>query len=342
MDSRVRRALETGHGLVTAGELAALGIDPGVVGRWRRAGGLVVVRRGVYATKERWEEWDDYVEKPLARIRAADRAMRDRYVFSHDSAALLDGVRLIRPQESEIHVTRPELRASLTRFGTHHHAAGFEPSRVVEERGLLALDVARTVIDLACYHGYRAGLVAADGALHAGVRRAELAAVAEAMAHRPGIRTARAVVRDCRLGAESVAETLAWELCVEAGLTPDEPQFPVQTRRGLVWADMRIGRHLVETDGFLKLLPVAEGGVATRPAAEVLWEERGRELDVCAEGLGMTRLRWRDYWGAPRAAAIERLHRENAVTERRFGRALSPELEETARRWRGRRFPYPE
>lgn len=330
-------AVARGDGLVTARTLSRLDIDPRTIAAWVRCGRLVPVRRGVYTTDEVWAGWDVYRDRPLARVRAVHMTSRACHPFSHDSAALLGRLPLLAPQDSGVHLTVPHLRATVTSGGVRRHGARFTASRLVTLDGLSALDLPRTVVDLAREHGYREGLVAADGAMQLGVTRDELGAAACEMSGWPYSLTVKAVVEDADPGAESVIETLARELTVEAGLGPVETQFPVRTASGVAWVDLRVGRHLIEADGRAKSRPVADGGLADRDLEQVLWDERRRQREVCAEAFGMTRLTYADHWGEARTRATARLLAENAVTEQRFGTELTVDQAEFAARMRGRR-----
>ena len=121
------------------------------------------------------------------------------------------------------------------------------------------------------------------------------------------------------------------------GIGKSETQLPVQLRGGVAWCDLRIGCQVFEFDGKIKVLGPDRGGVATRRAEDVLWDERGRELDVCAEGLGMSRVRWHDLFGPAREALRQRLLKEYAVTTNRFGEVLPSPLAESAARLRAER-----
>jgi hypothetical protein len=79
-----------------------------------------------------------------------------------------------------------------------------------------------------------------------------------------------------------------------------------------------------------KLVPVDQGGVATQPAEQVLWREKTRQTDICAEGFGMSRIVWADCFGAGRERARARLRKEYAVTEARFGGELPAEMRQFA------------
>jgi hypothetical protein len=62
-----------------------------------------------------------------------------------------------------------------------------------------------------------------------------------------------------------------------------------------------------------------EGGVADRSAGQVVWDEKERQRLVCAEGLGMSRIIWTDFWGEARVAARTRLRSEEGLTRTRLG-----------------------
>lgn len=197
------------------------------------------------------------------------------------------------------------------------------------------LDVPRTVVDLAREHGYLAGLVAADGALWSGVPRSLLAAAAREMYGWPYSVTVRAVVEDADGGAESAGETLMRDLVVSCGLELDmETQFPVATRRGIRWCDLRVGRHIVEFDGRIKYLHPDDGGLDRRELHQIMWDQRRREVDVTDEGFGITRLVYADHFGEARDAAVERIRRDVAATSARFGTTLTSQESELARRAR--------
>jgi hypothetical protein len=338
MDSRVLGAVARGNGLVTTPTLRRLGVDPRQIATWVKQGRLVAVWRGVYTTRELWDSWDLYSARPLARVRAVDLGLTLPHVVSHDSAALLHGLPLIRPQDSAVHVARLHLRATVTRTGVRHHGARYSLDQVVVVDGIATLDLARTVVDIAREHGYREGLVAADGALQLGVTRRDLQRAAAAMEGWPFSRTVRAVVADADPGAESAAESLARELLAECGFTDVETQFPVAIPGGVAWCDLRVGRHIFEVHGRKKFRPIADGGLADRELEQLLWDERRRLREVCATGLGASTIVWQDYWGRARERARERLRREYAVTETRFGSELTPEQAEFAARMRGRRY----
>jgi hypothetical protein len=325
--------------LVTAAALAQVGVGPRYVARLVRSGRLVAVRRGIYATSELWDSWDEFRDRPLARVRAAEHSIVVEHVVSHDSAALVHDLPLLRPQTAAVHITRADMRGTRVQNGVEHHGAAYDPDQVVELDGLLVLDIPRTVADLAREHGYRAGLVAGDGAMQRGVTRAQLRDAARRMAGWPYSLTVAAVVEDVDPGAETAGETLSRELVAECGLgQPIEPQFPVATDEGVAWIDLRIGRHLVEFNGRVKVRSVEDGGLRDRELEAVLWDERKRATSVCSRGFGMTPLVYADFWGERRELAKRRIQREYAATTDRYGTELTPEMLAFAEQMRGRRY----
>jgi hypothetical protein len=96
---------------------------------------------------------------------------------------------------------------------------------------------------------------------------------------------------------------------------------------------------MFEFDGRLKFRSVEQGGIAQRSFEDIVWDERQRQREVCAEGLGMSRVIWDEMIGTLRKKTLTRLAGEYAVTAARFGDLLPPHLATFAERMRGRRRP---
>jgi hypothetical protein len=337
MDPRVTAAFATQGGVLSRDQLLDLGVAPSEIRRMVRQGHWVRVRRGVYTTAEIWEALDEYVGRPRLRARAAILQMKRGWVLSHDSAAHEHGMQILYRPLNYVHVTRPGFTNAWTENGTKHHLARFSDEQRVIVEGRPTLDLARTAVDIARERGLKDGLVACDAAMRMGVSRSALQVAVEPMENWPGSRTARTCVRIADPGAENVLESLGRELVLEAGIGAPETQFPVRTSEGTRWCDMRVGNHVIETDGKLKVLPVGGGGVATKPAADVLWDERKRERLVRDRRLVVTRLYWEDHWGERRLAAIRRLRADHAESVALYGAVLDPRLAQEAAEIRTRR-----
>jgi hypothetical protein len=196
---------------------------------------------------------------------------------------------------------------------------------------------ARTALDLAREHGLTAGVIACDHVLNRGTQPGELLEVLRHMWSWPHVTRAQAAVELADGGAETIGESLTRLLVLELGIGVPETQFPVRLGPRVAWTDLRVGCHVFEFDGRSKFRPVTQGGLAERPVEDLLWEERQRQLAICSEGLGMSRVHWVELFGSRREETKARLRREYDVTLARFGDVLPPHLERFAQEMRGRR-----
>jgi hypothetical protein len=326
MDPRVLGAISANGGLITYAQALDLGMSPGEVRHLKRRGQWIAVRRGVFTTRELWESLDERRGRPRLIARGVIMTMRRAWVLSHNSAADELGLDTLKPPKPLTHVTRPGWTNAWTENGIAHHLAAFRPEQVVETNGVRVLDAARTAVDIARRYGVMHGLVACDSAMRGGVSRGDLVAVYDRMEQWPHIRAAHTSVALADARAENPHESLGRHLVLEAGIGEPDCQFPVRTSDGVKWCDIRVGNHVIETDGRIKLRSVADGGVATDPPDQVLWEEKKRERLVSDRKLVVTRVIWEDHWGARRGQAIRRLQADHAESVKRFGRELSPEL----------------
>lgn len=165
MNSNVAAVMARQHGLVLRRQVIAAGVLPERMDALLKRGEWIAVWRGVYCVRSRWDSLDDYRGKPMLRVRAVSLNMSMPHVISHDSAALLHGVRLLHEPPRWVHITRFGVHGSRTKNGVKHHKAPFTPEQIVFVDDLPTLDVPRTAIDVCREHGERAGLVSCDSAL---------------------------------------------------------------------------------------------------------------------------------------------------------------------------------
>ena len=237
------------------------------------------------------------------------------------------------------HVMRADVQGSRTEHGVKHHRGALPSSGHVTREGLPITGLARTALDVAREHGFATGLAACDAAARQGVRPKDFALELSRMTHWPGIVAAREAAHLADPRAENAAESLARLLVLELGVGEPEPQFALLLHDRVVWCDLRVGNHVFEFDGRIKYVGRDAGGVALRPAEEVVWAEKERERLICAEGLGVSRIIWSDFFGAARARAVRRLRAEYAVTAARFGDRLPAHLAEFSARHTFDRVP---
>ena len=323
-------------GLLARTQALDLGLSPNLIQSFLRSDEWVLVRRGVYCNADVWRAADPHRGRPLLRAKAAVLVMRRDSVLSHDSSAHAQVLEILSPEAPLVHVTRPGFTNAWTKAGVKHHLAGFRSEQVVDASGMRCLDLARTVVDIARERGHLHGLVAADSAMRMGIKRGELEAAYEPMANWRGVTDVRTAVALADHRAETVIESLGRDFVMELGIGVPDLQFPVQLPRMTVWGDIRVGNHFFECDGLLKYIPVAQGGVATRPVEKVVAEEKERESLLRAEGLGMSRLVFADFFGDRRAQAKQRCMREWLDTVDRHGLELHSHLARNAAAIRAR------
>jgi len=335
---RLRQVMAANHGLITTAQARDCGLTSSHIAHLVRTGVLVVVRRGVYADGEAWRALDEDRGRHRLRTRAATMRMTRAFVASHDSSAHELGLEILNPPDPHVHITRPGSTNAWTEYGVKHHLARFHRDQVVRIDGLDVLDLARTAVDIAREHGEPYGEIACDAAMRMGVPRSALEEAAAIMQHWPHHRrTERAVAFACAQAA-NLAETMMRILLEEMALGETDPQFPVQLDSGRVaWGDIRVGCHIFEFFGEIKLRPPESGGVAQVPAYQVVRDAKKRDIELGHEGLGVSHVMWADLWEPARAAAKRRLRTEYEDTVRRFGVELPERLVRQARELRDRR-----
>ncbi len=318
MTVRIVQGLLAGEDrLVTATEACAGGVEPRDLQRLVRTGRLVRVRRGVYTDADHWTELDEWVGRPMLRVRAAHLTLHVPHVFSHDSAALLHGLGVPHGPTALVHVTRERVLGDRLDSGIKHHGAVYHPDQETTTSGLPVLDLARTALDMAREHGFSAGLAVADPVLRRGVPRSELWRAVEMMRCWRHVRAVREVIDLADGGSESWLESEGRALVLHLGIGRPQTQFGLTDGARTAYADIRRHRHLFEVDGLVKLRPVAEGGLAESPT-DVLRRQKERQDFLTGFKLGYSTITARDL-GAGRHTALRRLRREYDDMCRRFG-----------------------
>lgn len=220
----------------------------------------------------------------------------DLVVLSHQSALLLHGLALFGV---------PLGQAAVVRTSGGVHSSG--PLRVWRPRtlpetqlvdGLRVVTPAVAVAQVACAYGLRAGLVAADSALHRlSLSRDDLDRAVAALGHTRGVQTGRAVMSRVDPGGQSPGETLLRVVSQDLGLQV-ETQFAVrdESGRAFAYADLRVRGScaLLEFDGGIKY----EGA----QGRQALVAEKNREDGIRRQGWGLDRVVWPDLDDIPALA----------------------------------------
>lgn len=293
-DPRLSAIMAAQSGLFTAQQARECGFTAGEIQRLRVAGALQSVRRGVYAITAAYGQLDQ-PGRHAVDVRALVLRCDEPTTISHQSAGVLLGMPLLRPELDIVHATRPELPASRLEAGAHHHPGALPRTHVTTVGGIAVTSPARTAVDIARTHDFPRGLAAVDSALRGGVTSEEVLAVLDFCRAWPGARGASRAVSYGDGRAENPGESWSRAVLIERGLTPPELQLEIRDDRGLVgradfgWLEQRT---LGEFDGRGKY--GLEPGYLTEAAGEALWQEKRREDRLRALGWEIVRWTWSD------------------------------------------------
>lgn len=280
----------------TAADWRAAGITPALFRSLTRAGDLVRVRRGVYATRTAVESAAaDYRRGHALRVAAARACVGRRAVASHQSAALLHGIDLLRrPADGAIWLTRAPGRKSGRHLdGIHLHSARLPDEHVMTLYGVRLTTATRTVTDLARSLTFMEGVVAVDCALRlAKTTDFGLAEALRSCEGWPGADRARRVIRFSTGDAGSVLESCARVVFIEAGLPAPVLQAAIATADGIFigrvdfcWPAYRV---IAEADGMAKY------DVPGRAREQIMRDIRLRDA-----GYKVVHFTWSELFGAP-------------------------------------------
>jgi len=272
--------------VLTPAQARGAGLTDADIRRLIRRGEWSAARHGVLAVIPAAEE------TRFALAATAAGLVHPGHVISHRSAAVLHGLPLLaRPAVPEL--TGPDGSTFGRRYQVGIHRATLRRNEVSAWFGMPVTTVGRAVVDVA-RGDRRAGLVAADAALHERlITRGELRQEADRCAGWPGARAARDVVALASPLAESPLESLT-RLCVlDAGLPAPQLQVRITDpsdgwwcRVDLLWPEQRV---VLEADGRIKY---TDGQ---------LWREKRRQVRLERLGYYVVRAIWSDVVHGPTA-----------------------------------------
>jgi predicted transcriptional regulator of viral defense system len=244
----------------TVHEWRATGITPAQFRSLTRAGDLVRVRHGVYATRSAVESAaTDPRQGHALRVAAARACLGRDTVASHQSAAVLHGIDLLRdPGGDAVWLTRPPDRyRGRPPDGVRLYSARLPVQHIRTLYGLPVTTATRTVIDLARSLTFMEGVVAVDAALRLGkTTDIGLSDALRSCTSWPGADRARRVAAFSSEDAGSVLESCARVVFAEAGLPAPVLQAAIATAEGVFvgrvdfcWPSYQV---IAEADGMAK------------------------------------------------------------------------------------------
>lgn len=284
---------------VTSAALAqihlARNVEPRVVSAQVQSGAWTRVRRGAYvetahllaepaanrgSPARTLESFQARRRFALAHIAAVAAQKHKDLTFSHESAALLQGLPLWRiPRRTHLTVrTYASTRHSRDVF---HHMGHIDAEDAVLLAGLPATSLERTVFDCACTMPPVDALVIADAAVRLGADVDRLDQLIRDKPGQRGIRSARLISGLAEPGAESPWETATRLTVIALGLPRPQLQRPVQTRLGIFYLDMgwQEWKVAIEFDGRVKYTELADGN-----PGDVFFKEKRRQDAIEEEG----------------------------------------------------------
>lgn len=281
----------------------ASGMTDSEIRRAVRAGELERLEPGIYLhSDDSLDELDRY----RVRVRSVGAALAPGTVVSHESAAVLHGLALWKPDLTRVHVTRDRSGGGRKNANRHLHVAPLRPHDLSKVAGISCTSLARTVVDLACTLDFDEAVIVGDCAA---AREAEFGSTLlrclDVSGPRTGIAAARRVAAFLDGRSESPGESLSRVRMYQAGMPAPALQKEIRTRDGqfvarvdFLWEDEGV---VGEFDGMVKY---DEGGV------DALRSEKRRE-DALRD-LGFEVIRWT--W--PELFRFDVVHA-------RFGRAVA-------------------
>ncbi len=252
----------------------------------------------------------------LLKIAAAAAVTGQAAVVSHQSAAALHRIDLLGPRYPLVALTCPPQRGWRSRPGIRLHAVTLPAAHVTAEVGILVTTPARTVIDLARTLDFRAGVVAADSALHRQLTtRDELRSVLAACPLRSGLCRAADIVEFADGLTESPLESIARVTFRDCKLPPPALQVWLggttepAARVDFYW---RKYRTIAEADGALKYNDPLRASNQLR-----------RDSILRADGFEVVHFGWGDITERPAfvVASIETAFRRSTILSGQRGAA---------------------
>lgn len=251
---------------------------------------LIRLRHGAYVDRQGFESLSPE-DQHVVRARAFVAVSAAPVLFSHWTAALLQGLPVMRERLGALHITVEEddLRHQQ---GVVTHQFIVTDSEVVRFGEVAATAVGRTVVDVAGASPFEEGVMAADAALAAGVSRVMLEEAAELAGPRRAARRIEQVIAFAHPGAESAGESRMRVTLMRLGVEVPELQHRiVLADGGQVFLDglLRSARVGLEFDGVEKYLNPT---MAPEGAGKAVVAEKRRE-DEARRGLrGLLRMGW--------------------------------------------------
>ena len=213
-------------------------------------GEVVELEPSVWFPAATWGELR-YHERQWLRVEAAAMVSNAAVLVGRSAARKL-GMWVISNGEEPVEVALPSRSVSQSRAQSGRYAFRFSKLRYDEQlvyEGHRVTTPVRTFIDIARYHGFIEGLIAADYLLRRGIERDAIEKEIRKMGRAKGVGVARKCLEHAIANSGSAYEFLARGLLIEAGIGP----VVAQAQIGCYFADLLVqGWLIIEIDGEIK------------------------------------------------------------------------------------------
>ena len=272
------------NGLFLRREALQSGYDDAVLQRGLREGVLTRVRHGAYFPSAGWAGLDE-LQRHVVLAQAVAASHKTKVVFSHQTAAAIQGIDMWRPDLSQVHVTRLGQGGSgRHEAGIHYHASSLSPADCVEHDGLLVTAAPRAAMEVAAESDIEAGMVVLDAALRIGVPFSDLARVFDDFRYVRGHNRLQLTIRLARPGAGSPGESRSRYFFWRHRIPLPILQYEVRDARGnllgivdFYWPEYGV---IGEFDGRIKYDKLLRPGESP---ADAVVREKWREDRIRAE-----------------------------------------------------------
>lgn len=279
--------------VATTDQLLAAGLTTRLLEVGVCQGLLHRLRRGVYIPSQQWQGRPPWIQDKMALF--GHVALSNGLpVYSHFSAARLHRLQVWNSSPL-IHVSAG-YNASAAKLPDDVvlHKLEVPDEDVVQGyvKGVGAVrftSLRRTVLDCAMVAPFAQAVVIGDSALNKGLLLEEVVSLLAVAVGRRGVRRARRAIEAMNALSESAGETRTRLFVAELPIEQPEIQVWLDSSRGsfrvdFVWRRLRL---ILEFDGDTKYFDFS------KPADQVLIEERERENALIEEGWRFIRVKWR-------------------------------------------------
>jgi hypothetical protein len=281
--------------IVLTRTLRSQGFDDRDLGRMRRQGNLIRVRRGAYARERPADR--TLADRHRELIFATAPQLHDGAIVSHASAAVLHRLPTWENAIDRVHVTRNRSSGGNRRSVVQVHTAPLADDHITTIDGIPVTSLARTVLDLCRTVPIEQAVAAGDRALAYGLVRQALEDCLAQMNRWPGTRQARRAIPLLDARSESPGESVSRVRLYQDGVPAPELQQEIYDGDGKLVARVDFyweeQRTIGEFDGKIKYGRLLKPGQSLE---DVIFAEKVREDALRDLGWHIVRWLWADLY----------------------------------------------